>query len=263
MLTLFVSDIFKILNCDPNMELKSRDIVLKIGEGSGVEILLRKVTPLDFSKKQQLPSIRHVISRKYTLIAAFDAKELDKETKARNLVAHELWYDWIMMNVPPVVMNNIRKKLDELFKRVTKLQKCAFSKRGQTWLTEMESLRLELDNGFDLRSYHSVSLEILTEKYGIDVGEEEEKLYTDNCVPGEEGKCRRIAFVSGVDPVWAKDAAERQGNLEKSEEYAERKAERINNEKKALAEHNAKNEKNYAKVDTSDLENIIGEEGNE
>ena len=59
------------------MELKSRDIVLKIGEGSAAEIVLKKVTPLDFSKRQQLPSIRHVISRKYTLIAAFHARTLD------------------------------------------------------------------------------------------------------------------------------------------------------------------------------------------
>ena len=75
------------------MDLKSRDILLKIGEGSAVEIVIKKVTPLDFTKRQALPSIRHVISRKYTIIAEFDPKLQDKDIKARNQVANELWYD--------------------------------------------------------------------------------------------------------------------------------------------------------------------------
>ena len=85
------------------MDLKSKDVLLKIGVGSIVEIVIKKETSLDFSKRQALPSIRHVISRKYT----FDLNVLDKENKAKNLIAHKLWYDWIYMNVPPVCMKNI------------------------------------------------------------------------------------------------------------------------------------------------------------
>ena len=232
------------------MDLKSRDILLKIGEGSAVEIVIKKVTPLDFTKRQALPSIRHVISRKYTIIAGFDPKLQDKDIKARNQVANELWYNWIYMNVPPVVLKNIKKKLDELFKNVTKLVKTSSSKRGQTWFTEMEALRLSLDNGFDIRSFHTSSIEILTKEYGIDITEEEEKLYVDNCVPEGDGKCKRKVSVSGVDPVWARKAVKRQEQLEKLEEYAVRRTLRIETEKKALAEEKAKNEELLGTVDT-------------
>ena len=192
------------------MDLRGKDFLLKIGEGTAVEIIIKRTSSLDFSKRQALPNIHHVISRKYTLIADYDKKMVDKENAAINEIAHELQYDWIYMNVPTVCWKNVKKKLQELFKLVKKLEKTYPTKRGKTWFTEMEKLKLELDNGFDIRSFHDVSITEMTEKYGIDVGEEEEKLYVDNCVPEENGKCRRKAYVTGVDPAWVKQAKKRQ-----------------------------------------------------
>ena len=65
----------------------------------------------------------------------------------------------------------------------------------------------------------------MEEEYEVLIGEDEEKLYQDNCVP-VEGKCPRKMVVGGTDQVWLKAAQERIENLEKSEMFAERREER-------------------------------------
>ena len=58
-------------------------------------------------------------------------------------------------------------------------------------------------------------------------------MYADNCIP-IDGSCPRKIFISGVDPVWSKNAKERQEALEKKIEVAKRKQVRISQEKAAL-----------------------------
>ena len=239
------------------MDLKKSDVLLELGVGSEVEIIIRKTPPLDFSKKQALPNTRHVISRKLTLLADYDIRMPDKEATVRKQVAQELWDAWIHMNVPPVNIKNIENKLDKLFKLVTKLKNTATAKRGKSWSSEMEKLKVDLDNGFDIRSFHPKSQELLEEDFGIEVGKEEEALYVDNCVP-VDGKCKRKAYVTKIDPKWVKEKKKEQDELELEEAKNKKKAEKIANEKKALVDSNAANASTNEKVDQISLDNILG-----
>ena len=178
--------------------------MLELGAGTEVDIIIRKTHHLDFSKKQALPDIRHVISRMFTILSEYDSRMPDKEAAVRKQVAQELWESWIHMNVPPVNVTNIGRKLEKLLKLVNKLRFTAVAKRGKSWYSEMQKLKADLENGFDIRSFHSKSQELLEEEYGIEVGEEEEALYVDNCVP-VDGKCKRKAYVTKIDPKWVKE----------------------------------------------------------
>ena len=208
------------------MNLKSKDIVIKIGEGSDLEISLRKTSSLDFTRAQQLPSVQHVLSRRWTILQELPLNKADRVTMMKKELAWELWYDWVYSNIPPVSIKTIIKKLE-------KLLKTAVQKRGATWKKEMETLRGDLINGFDIRSFQEATNSPMIEEFGIDVGVEEDNLYEDNCVP-IDGKCLRKIFILGVDPDWKRDAEERQTKLEKKEELAKRKKDRILRQQEAL-----------------------------
>ena len=203
--------------------------------GSDLEFILKKCPPLDFSVAQQLPDLRHVLSRLWNILEDFPPNTDARLARAKRQLAEELWYDWIYINIPPVHVNNIVRKLDNLYKEVDKLNRTSQDKRGPTWRKQMEKLNSDLSNGFDLRSSHSASLELLTDEFGIAVGEEEELLYKDNCIP-INGKCPRVRFCAGVDSDWVKEATTRQELLEKRDEFAGRKALRIQQAKDALAQ---------------------------
>ena len=208
------------------MELKRSDILLELGAGTEVNIIIRKTPPLDFSKKQALPDTKHVISRYFKILSECEIRMPDKEATVRKQVAQELWDSWIHMNVPPMEQKNIIKKLEKMFKLVTKLRFTAPAKRGKTWVSEMEKLKSDLDNGFDIRSFHPKSQELLEEEFGIEVGEEEEALYFDNCVP-VDGKCMRKAYVTKIDQRWVKEKREEQAELELEEDKEKKKAEKL------------------------------------
>ena len=147
------------------MNLKSKDILVKIGEGSDLEIKLMKCSPLDFTKVQALPDYRHVLSRRWSILQDYPTNLLNRAYMVKQELAWELWYDWIYSNIPPVAINTIVKKLDQLFTRVDKLLRTGHQKRGPTWRTAMEKLRQDLDNGLDLRSFHSASNADLIEEF--------------------------------------------------------------------------------------------------
>lgn len=235
------------------MNLKSKDTVIKIGEGSDLEIFLKKTSSLDFTRAQQLPSVKHVLSRRWTILQELPMNQ-GRVTMMKKELAWELWYDWVYSNIPPVAINTIIKKLDKLFSHVDKLLKTAVLKRGATWKKEMETLGTDLDNGFDIRSFQEATNSQMIEEFGIDVGEEENNLYEDNCVP-IDGKCPRKIFILGIDPDWKKDAEERQSKLEKKEELAKRKKERILRQQEAL--NKLKTNNNPIVVEAHDEENIL------
>ena len=186
-----------------------------------------KLSSLDFESAQPLPDLRHVLARLYTLKAEGCA---DPEWK----LAKELWSDWIFINLPPFNEINIKKKIEKEFKKVEKLKRTHSSKRGETWKKEMKTLLIDLDNGFDIRSFHQDTIDLLTEDYEIDVGEDEELLYEDNCVPGGDGKCPRKRACAGDDKVWIKEALERKMNIENKNEKANKKSAKIAQDQEAL-----------------------------
>lgn len=56
--------------------LRSGDILVRIGEGTDQEIILKRTEPLDMSKAQLLPDIRHVLSRYFTIAQEIPTRQL-------------------------------------------------------------------------------------------------------------------------------------------------------------------------------------------
>ena len=81
------------------MNLKSKDFLLKVGGGSDLEFILKKCPPLDFSVAQQLPDLRHVLSRLWNILEDFPPNTDARLARAKRQLAEELWYDWIYINI--------------------------------------------------------------------------------------------------------------------------------------------------------------------
>ena len=102
------------------MNLKSEDVLLKVGGGSDLEIILNKCPLLEFSVTQQLPDISHVLSRLLGL-EDFPVRIDARLARAKIQLAEDLLYDCIYINIPSVHVNTIVKKLDNHYKEVDKL----------------------------------------------------------------------------------------------------------------------------------------------
>ena len=146
--------------------LRSGDILVRIGEGTDQEIILKRTEPLDMSKAQLLPDIRHVLSRYFTIAQEIPTRQQYRDKDIRQLLASELWYDWIFLNLAPVTVKNIAGKLDKLVSSVISLSDYPAQKRGATWYQKLLKLSIDLDNGWDIRSYHPASISILEEQGG-------------------------------------------------------------------------------------------------
>ena len=101
------------------MELKSKDILVKIGEGSDLEVTLKRCSPLDFTMVQALPDVRHVLFRRWTIMKELPARppttgHMNKATMVKRELAGELWYDWVYANIPPYTIKHIMGKLEKL-----------------------------------------------------------------------------------------------------------------------------------------------------
>ena len=98
----------------------------------------------------------------------------------------------------------------------------------------MKQLILDLDNGLDLRSNNQATLNLLTAELGIEVGEDEDLLYQDNCVPGEDGRCRMKVVVGGDDKVWLRETIEAEKKAERREDLFQKRKSRITKDREAL-----------------------------
>ena len=181
------------------MELRRDDSLLQIGDKAGLSFVIQKCLPLEPDKAIFLPTLRHALSRIYTL-------KSDLHPDPVWTVAKEVWEAWIFINLTPITEINIKGKLDKVVQRLEKLKHTNVSKRGPSWEKEVKKFIIDLENGFDIRSKHQASIDLLVEKFEIEIGEEEELLYQDNCVPGPDGRCPRKRACAGDDKVWLKDA---------------------------------------------------------
>ena len=103
-------------------KLRSSDSLVKIGEGSEHEIVIKRADPLDLSRAQLLPDARHILSRYFTLLENIPTRQIDRDKTTRQLVASEIWFDWIFLNLPPVSVKNIGLKLEKLVSTVKSLR---------------------------------------------------------------------------------------------------------------------------------------------
>ena len=180
------------------MELRKNDTLLEFGHQDGLGVSLTKCQSLDFEKAQPLPSLRHALSRVYTL-------KSEGCSDPAWWAAKELWFAWIYANLPPFYESWIKNMLVKQMKRIDKLRWTHLSKRKATWKKDMQQLILDLDNGLDLRSDNQTTIDFLSDELNIEVGQDEELLYLDNCVSGEDGRCKRKVVVAGDDKVWLRE----------------------------------------------------------
>ena len=146
------------------MDLRRHDSLLQVGDKDGLSFVIKKCPPLEFDKALFLPDLRHALSRIYTL-----KSELHPDPVWT--VANELWGAWIFVNLPPVTEINIKRKLDKEVQRLDKIKRTVDSKWEASWEREIRKFILDLENGFDLRSRHQASIDLLVETFEIDIGE--------------------------------------------------------------------------------------------
>ena len=74
----------------------------------------------------------------------------------------------------------------------------------------MDSIALLLNHGFDIRAEDSNTIQACVDEYNVEPGEDEDKLYVDNC----SGGCPRMRWCGGKDKAWLKKAQKRRAKIE-------------------------------------------------
>ena len=101
----------------------------------------------------------------------------------RNILANEFEYDWIYMNVYPISLTAIEKKMTRFLDDIYKLKRCAISKRGPTWNEKVYDLISILDNSVDIKARDESAIESREEDLAVKEGIQERIHYEDNCLP--------------------------------------------------------------------------------
>ena len=174
---------------------------------------------LDLSKPIQVPSVRYVVERVFTVKKGIGVQPgcQDIAVKEASLELQELW---VFLNLQPKSYSQIVRDITKLIKEVDRLRRYPSSKQGgPSFMKDVAALLAILENGFDIRTSDKHRIGELEEKYFVKMSEnsEEEKLYKDNCVPLEEdkpplqkGRCARLMWSSTkVDQDWLLAANER------------------------------------------------------
>ena len=220
------------------MDLRKDDTLFVINY-SKIKLKFKKQDALDLTKAQQLPTNKYVIERYYTILGGIPTNTKGRENSAINELVVELRYLWIYMNLPPKSRQSVTRALKKIIQTVSQLKNGHASRKA--WQDQFNNLNGILEDGFDIYDEGVTALEVMKEEYGLEPGEEEEKLYIDNCKRldrngNKTAKCPRSMWNAGVDKKWLSAAKARQRLLEKREEFKKQKRERIAKEQLALKE---------------------------
>ena len=210
------------------MNLRKDDVLFE-----SFDIKFMKRALLDLSVSQQLPTYRFLIERYYTKMNELPKTMSGKKDKVIQDLTNDFRFTWIFMNTPPKSYKTCKEIFTKFIDNFHKLRHTAVSKRKDTWIREVADLKSILDDGVDIRSFDKQICDSIITECSVEVGEEEELLYKDNCV--RIGNCcPRLRWCGGVDTAWWKGAIIRRNKLEKQEVYRIRREARIAAEKAAL-----------------------------
>ena len=140
------------------IQLRKADVLWELKD-----VKFKTAEPLDFTKPQQLPSFRHLIERFLTI-------QQDKKTNFKNAcqeLALEFEYDWVYMNVYTISKNAIFQKFQRFLDDVSKLKRCAVTKRGNAWNEKADDLISILDNGVDIKTDDPDTIQSREEEYEV------------------------------------------------------------------------------------------------
>ena len=100
---------------------------------------------------QQLPSNHYILSRYLTLQEGRTRGFNKKKEEIYKELDEELQGIWIFMNVSPMTIPGVKKKLKTVLGAFDTHRFTHVSKRGLKWSEYQKKLCLELENGFDIR----------------------------------------------------------------------------------------------------------------
>ena len=200
------------------------------------DLVFKERQVLDLSKPVQVPTVRYVVERFFTIKMGIGVNA-GRELSAIREAAFELQEIWIFLNLQPKCHSQIVIDIKKLIQEADKLKRYPVSKQGGAAFKKLfEQFLLVSENGFDIRTSDALRMEELEERYFVKVTEdsEEEKIYQDNCVPllednppYQKGKCPRLMWsTTKVDKVWLAEALERLEKIQEGEMSAARKAEK-------------------------------------
>ena len=191
--------------------------------------------PLDLTRLQQLPTHQYVYNRYLTLCQEKPLRLPGKSKIVIQELAKELRSIWIYMNIPPMTRVGVVAKLEKIMKAFEQHKKVHPPKRNKKWQSSHKSLLDTLENGFDIKAVKTDVIQQCIDTYDVVPGDEEERMYVDNCVPNTEtGKCERKVWNGSTDTVWLKKANIRRSKLQRSEELRLRREEKCNEDKRKL-----------------------------
>ena len=230
------------------METRRSDTILELGE-----LIFHKREVMSLEILQQLPDYLYFYERFLTINQRLPRNMKDRFNLILNDLYTEFEYIWIHMNIPCMSRTGMVKKFSKLLENFKKLMKYTASQHGEEFYKKLQLIRDSLKDGVDILTPDSKRIEELEELYGVDYGEEEVKLYTDNCIRDETKACPRKRWCGGEDAVWKKKAKERRLKLEKQEHLAKKREEMLNQNRLEL-------ERLHAKEDSAKISDIEGAE---
>ena len=211
------------------MNLRKDDVLF---DAFGIKF--RKREELDLSVSQQLPTYRFLVERFYTKMLELPKTMSGKKDKVIREMTEDFRFTWIFMNIPPKTYNSCKQIITAFINTFYKLRYTTVAKQKESWNKEVADLKSKLDDGVDIRSLDKSVCECIVNEYGVEVEEEEEMLYKDNCVRESNNSCPRVQWCAGVDTAWWRSALIRRNKLEKQEMYKVRREARLAAEKAAL-----------------------------
>ena len=205
---------------------------------------------LDHSKPCMLPTFRHLYQRFMTIKEDL-GKEVGAWKTAVEMVASEFIYDWVMMNVYTIALQNVAKKFDKNLTSFKSIKDWPAKNKGQkSYNDKADALLSQLDHGVDIFCKQEGPRKLQETEFGIKMTEQEYQMYEDNCIPrqitGQE-LCSRKVCTAGVDSKWLSAARDRQEKLEKKLYYKHRRQLRLDRE----AEHTKLHVGDDAKIQIS------------
>ena len=212
----------------PPGKARSSTVLFKINE-----LVFKERDILDLGRVIQVPSVKYVIERVYTI-----KKGMEKQARCQDHALREVGFElqelWIFLNRQPKCHSQIVIDVKKLIGETEKLKRYPVSKQaGDTFKHSFAGFEITLQNGFDIKTFDTNRIEELENKYFVSMTEdsEEERMYRDNCVPLTEdkplvkkGSCPRLMWSTPeVDEDWLVKAMERLKMIQEGEMSAAKK----------------------------------------
>ena len=150
---------------------------------------------------------------------------------------------WIFMNVTPITLWGVTKKLKQVLNAFDSHRFTHISKRGKKWIENHSKFCLELENGFDIRGSNAEVIKKLQKETNVKETSDDLDLYSDNCIPDVTGVCLRRRWCGEVDKDWLRKSRKKNERDEyetKLKENREKKEEAISKEQQQRIEGEAK-----------------------